>query len=80
MEDVAKKLVMGQFGGQPGIGTEHIIVCLLDRILKLLDKHSDKSAIILTSLDWKSAFDHQDPTLAVKKSWCKTLFNKKIMV
>ena len=47
MEDVAKKLVMGQFGGQPGIGTEHIIVCLLDRILKLLDKHSDKSAIIL---------------------------------
>ena len=67
MEDIAKKLDMGQFGGQPGIGTEHLIVCLLDRILKLLDKHSDKSAIILASLDWKSAFDHQDPTLAVKK-------------
>ena len=67
MEDIAEKLDMGQFGGQSGIGTEHLIVCLLDRVLKLLDKNSEKSAIILTSLDWKSAFDHQDPTLAVKK-------------
>ena len=67
MEDVAKNIDIGQFGGQPGIGTEHLIVCLLDRVLSLLDKHPDRSAVVMTSLDWAAAFDRQDPTLAVKK-------------
>ena len=67
MEDIMQKIDAGQFGGLPGLGTEHMIVCLLDRILKLLDRHTDRSAIILTFLDWKAAFDRQDPTLAVKK-------------
>ena len=58
---------MGQFGGQVGIGTEHMIVCFLDRILNLLDRHTDKSAVIATYLDWSAAFDRQDPTLAIKK-------------
>ena len=67
MEDIAGKIDIGQFGGQPGMGTEHMIVCLLDRILKLLDRHHDRSAVIMTCLDWSAAFDRQDPTLAVKK-------------
>jgi hypothetical protein len=67
MEDVSGNLDIGQFGGQPGIGTEHMVVCLLDRILQLLDRHTDRSAVIMTSLDWSAAFDRQDPTLAVKK-------------
>ena len=67
MEDVSMNIDIGQFGGQPGIGTEHLIVCLLDRILKLLDRYPDRSAIIMSCLDWSAAFDRQDPTLAVMK-------------
>ena len=43
------------------------MLCYVDRILKLLDEHPDKSAVISASLDWASAFDRQDPTLAIKK-------------
>ena len=67
MEDVSRNLDIGQFGGQGGIGTEHLIVCLLNRILQLLDSYPDKSAVIMTSLDWAAAFDRQDPTIAIKK-------------
>ena len=44
-----------------------MIVCVLDRILKQLDSHPDKSAVIAASLDWTAAFDRQDPTLAISK-------------
>ena len=67
MEDISGNIDIGQYGGQPGIGTEHMIVCYIDRILHLLDTHPDKSAVIATSLDWASAFDRQDPTLAIVK-------------
>ena len=67
LEDISDRLDIGQFGGQPGIGTEHMIVCFIDRILKLLDTHQDKSAVIASCLDWSSAFDRQDPTIAIQK-------------
>ena len=67
LEDIGEKLDIGQYGGKKGIGTEHMIVCLLGRILKLLDKHPDRSAVVATCLDWAAAFDRQDPTIAVKK-------------
>ena len=44
-----------------------MIVSLLDRIMKLLDRHPDKSAVIAASLDWAAAFDRQDPTIAIQK-------------
>ena len=67
MADISSNIDIGQFGGQRGIGTEHVMVCFLDRILQLLDSNPDKSAVIATYLDWSSAFDRQDPTLAVQK-------------
>ena len=67
MEDIGANLDIGQFGGQKGTGTEHMIICLLDRILKLLDQNPDRSAVIATYLDWASAFDRQDPTIAIRK-------------
>ena len=67
MEDVGHKIDIGQFGGQSGMGTEHMIVCFIDRILRLLDTYPDRSAVIASSLDWSAAFDRQDPTLAIKK-------------
>ena len=67
IEDIAEKFDIGQFGGQHGLGTEHLLVCLVDRILYLLDRHSDKSAVIAACVDWSAAFDRQDPTLAIKR-------------
>ena len=67
IEDISHNLDTGQYGGQSGMGTEHMIVCYLDRILYLLDNYPDKSAVIATSLDWASAFDRQDPSLAIQK-------------
>ena len=57
MEDVSENIDSGQYGGQAGIGTEHMIVNYVGRILKLLNQHSDKLAVIATSLDWAAAFD-----------------------
>ena len=42
-----------------------MIVCICDRVLKLLDTHPDKSAVISSFLDWSAAFDRQDPTLSI---------------
>ena len=67
MEDVSEKIDIGQFGGQPRMGTEHMIVCYIDRILRLLDTHRDKSAVIAATVHWANAFDRQDPTKAIRK-------------
>ena len=58
---------IGQFGGQAGTGTEHMLVCLVDRILRLLDSTTDSTAVIAAMIDWSNAFDRQDPTLAINK-------------
>ena len=44
-----------------------MIVCFLDRILKLLYNHPDRSAVLATCLDWSQAFDRQDQTIAILK-------------
>ena len=67
LEDVIQNIDIGQYGGLAGTGTEHLMVCFMDRILQLLDKNQDKSAVIATSLDWAAAFDRQDPTIAIIK-------------
>ena len=66
MQDKNSNLDIAQFGGQTGMGTEHMMVCLLDRILKLLDQNNKKSAVLMSGLDWSSAFDPQDPTIAIE--------------
>ena len=67
VEDITEKIDIGQFGGQEGIGTEHMLVNLVDRVLYLLDRYPDKSAVIAAFVDWAAAFDRQDPTLAIKR-------------
>ena len=52
IEDISHNLDTGQYGGQAGLGTEHMMVNFIDRIQYLLDKYPDKSAVIATSLDW----------------------------
>ena len=64
MEDISPRIDSAQFGNEKGTITEHLPVNLMDKILKLIDLHPNKSAVIASMLDWSSAFDWQDPTLA----------------
>ena len=48
---IAQHFDIGQFGGQAGKGTEHMMVFLVDRILKLLDSTTDIAAFIATMVD-----------------------------
>jgi hypothetical protein len=67
MEDIATQIDMSQYGNQKGTSTEHNVVNLMDKILQLLDNNSTCSAVIASLVDWSSAFDRQDPTLAIQK-------------
>ena len=50
------------------MGTEHVVVNFVDRILKLLDNnHSTSPAVIASFADWRGAFDRQDPTITINK-------------
>ena len=66
VEDIDKKININQFSGRKGMGTEHLIVLMMDRVLKLLDTPG-KTAVIMAAVDWKGAFDRLDPTVAVTK-------------
>ena len=54
-EDIGSKIDINQFAGKSGIGTEHLIVKLRERVLSLLDKPGMR-AVIQASVDWASAF------------------------
>ena len=65
-EDIENKMNKTQYGGKKGVGTEHLIVELIDRIRKAQDD-PEKLAVIMNSYDWKGAFDRLDPTKVTVK-------------
>ena len=65
--DIDSKLDKSQYGNRKGTGTEHMLVNFMDKLLKLLDQNANKSAVLATLVDWSSAFDRQDSTLAIEK-------------
>ena len=67
MEDIGPNIDPSQYGNQKGTSTEHMIVCFMDKVLQLLDNNNTRSAVIASLVDWSSAFDRQDPTLAIQK-------------
>ena len=67
MEDISPKVDISQFGNQKGTSTEHLMVKLMDKLLDLLDKNNNYSAVIASLVDWASAFDRQDPKLGIEK-------------
>ena len=67
LNDIAPKIDSAQYGNQKGTSTEHLLVNLMDRILQIIDQNPNRSAVITSMLDWASAFDRQDATLAIKK-------------
>ena len=70
LEDIDKSININQFAGRRGMGTEHIIVAMVDRVLQLLDKPG-MSAVVATAVDWMGSFDRLDPTITIVKlvSW-----------
>ena len=44
-----------------------MVVALVDRVLALLDQNPDKSAVILSGVDWANAFARGDPTTTIAK-------------
>ena len=69
MEDIGPNIDPSQYGNQEGTGTDHMLVALLDKVMKMLDKSDGHAAVIMAMIDWKNAFDRQDPTLAIQKFW-----------
>ena len=67
MEDISPNIDPAQFGNQPGTGTDHMMVAMLDRIILMLDESDGHAAVITALIDWSSAFDRQDPTIAIQK-------------
>jgi hypothetical protein len=65
-EDIGHKIDIQQFASKKGMGTEHLIVCMMDRVLSLLDKPG-MTAVIRSAADWASAFDRTDPTTSIQK-------------
>ena len=67
LQDIGPKIDPAQYGNQKRTSTEHMVVKLMDKILKLIDQNPHRSAVVASMLDWSSAFDRQDPTLAIEK-------------
>ena len=67
LEELNPIIDKSQFGNQRGQSTEHLLVCLMDQIHKLLDSNPNNSAIIASLIDWASAFDRQDATQTIAR-------------
>lgn len=67
LEDFSERESFSQFGGTKGIGVEHMIVCMVDRILKLLETLEGKAAVLSSQYNWSNAFECQDPTITIQK-------------
>ena len=45
MEDISPRMASAQFGKEKGTSKEHLLVNIMDKILKLIDQHPNKSAV-----------------------------------
>ena len=62
-----EKLDKSQYGNQRGVSIQHYLVKFVDKVLKSLDSHSKGTtfAALATFIDWKEAFNGQDPKLII---------------
>ena len=67
LEDSSENESFSQFGGKSGVGAQHMVVCMVDIILKLLETTQGRAAVISSQYDWSNAFDQQDPTKTIQK-------------
>ena len=68
LQDMKDNLDESQFGNQKQISIQHYLVKFVDQILVNLDNNSkgDIFAAIAAVIDWKQAFNRQDPKLGIE--------------
>jgi hypothetical protein len=68
IEDMKSKLDPSQYANQKGIGIQHYLIKMLNRITTALDSNSkgEANAVLATLIDWKQAFPRQCPKLGVE--------------
>ena len=66
ISDMKEKLDPKQYANQHGIGIQHYLINMLNRILTALDSKSETKAVLATLIDWKQAFPRQCPKLGIK--------------
>ena len=68
ISDMKSKIDPTQFANQKGLGIQHYLVKMIDKILKSVDKNSkgESLAVLATFVDWRQAFPRQCPKLGVE--------------
>ena len=68
LKDMKAKLDVSQYSNQKGIGIQHYLVNMIDRILLALEDsaNGDAKAVDATLVDWKQAFPRQCPKLGLE--------------
>ena len=67
IQDMKDKLDNSQYANQKGIGINHYLINMINRIHGALDNNSkgEVKAVLATFVDWKQAFPRQCPKLGV---------------
>ena len=68
VEDMKEKLDLAQYSNQNGLSIQHYLINMIHRVLTSLDYNSkgDIFAEIASLIDWKQAFNNQDPTMGIQ--------------
>ena len=68
LEDMKDKLDKFQYGNRKGVSIQHYLVMFIDKFLVNLDNNAkgDVFAALATFVDWKQAFNRQDPKLGIQ--------------
>jgi hypothetical protein len=68
LEAVSPTRDPAQYGNSKGVGTQHYLIKMVDRILTVLETKNqhEKNAVIVQLVDWAQAFARQCPLLGMK--------------
>ena len=80
IEDMADSRDPSQYGNCKGVGTQHYLIKMLNRILTILDRNNQQEAyaVIVQLVDWAQAFDRQCPKLGIQ-SFIKNGVRKSVI-
>ena len=68
LEDMKDKLDKSQYGNRKGVSIQNYLVKFIDKVLVNFDNNAkgDIFAALATFVDWKQAFNRQDPKLGIE--------------
>ena len=67
VKDMKENFDPAQYGNQKGLSIQHYFMNMIHRIITSLDNNrkGDIFAVIASLIDWKQAFNRQDPTMGI---------------